>query len=298
MPVFTRDNISLHYLDEGEGRPLLFLHEFGGDSRTWEEQVDFFANRAAERRRCLVLSARGYPPSDVPQNAENYGWRENLADALGLLEHLGIETADVVGLSMGAYIALLMAIEAPQIISSAVCASIGSGAHPPTRQAFIADARGSAEQILATGQVPAEAMAKAPNRIQLWHKNRAAWQRFCDHLAEHPAVGAAHTLARVQAERPGLHDFSDQLGALSVPVFILAGDEDEPCLDASLWLKRQMPLSGLKLYARAGHLLNLEEPDSFHADIVWFHQMISSGQWYKRDATVFASMFQDSTDNS
>lgn len=291
MPYFTLQGVKLHYLDEGEGPALFFLHEFGGDARTWAQQVTAFSQQANTPRRCIVLSARGYLPSDVPADPAAYSWENNRNDAIGLMDHLGLQQVDLIGLSMGAYIALMITLHVPDRIRSTVCASVGAGAHPPFRAAFIDDALASAEYIRATGVMPAREMALAPNRIQLRSKNEAAWQEFLDHLAEHDPVGAANTLAEVQAKRPGLHDFASQLETLEVPVLILAGDEDEPCLDVSLWLKRQMPYSALKLYPRSGHLINLEDPDQFHLDIAQFHDTLADGRWVKRSPTPFTSMF-------
>lgn len=291
MPYFTHQGVKLHYLDEGEGPALFFLHEFGGDARTWAQQVTAFSQQANTPRRCIVLSARGYLPSDVPADPAAYSWENNRDDAIGLMDHLGLQQVDLIGLSMGAYIALMITLHVPDRIRSTVCASVGAGAHPPFRAAFIDDALASAEYIRATGVMPAREMALAPNRIQLRSKNEAAWQEFLDHLAEHDPVGAANTLAEVQAKRPGLHDFASQLKTLEVPVLILAGDEDEPCLDVSLWLKRQMPYSALKLYPRSGHLINLEDPDQFHLDIAQFHDTLADGRWEKRSPTPFTSMF-------
>jgi len=297
LPYFNQQGVRLHYLDTGqeasgaEDSALLFLHEFGGDAQSWTEQVRFFSQHPTHRRRCLVPSARGYPPSEVPEEAEAYGWQINLEDALGLIHHLGLKKIDVVGLSMGAYIALLMSLKAPEIIASAVCASVGSGGLPPMREAFIADALASAEAIADTGIIPATSMAMAPNRVQLLDKNTAAWQEFRDHLSAHPAIGAAHTLREVQAKRPALPSFQEELNNSQVPVLILAGDEDEPCLDASLWLKRQMPLSGLTMFSRSGHLLNLEDPQGFNQTLLDFHICLAEKRWKKRDQTPFTSMF-------
>ena len=291
MPYFTHQGVKLHYLDEGEGPALFFLHEFGGDARTWAQQVTAFSQQANTPRRCIVLSARGYLPSDVPADPAAYSWENNRDDAIGLMDHLGLQQVDLIGLSMGAYIALMITLHVPDRIRSTVCASVGAGAHPPFRAAFIDDALASAEYIRATGVMPAREMALAPNRIQLRSKNEAAWQEFLDHLAEHDPVGAANTLAEVQAKRPGLHDFASQLETLEVPVLILAGDEDEPCLDVSLWLKRQMPYSALKLYPRSGHLINLEDPDQFYLDIAQFHDTLADDRWEKRSPTPFTSMF-------
>ena len=117
-------------------------------------------------------------------------------------------------------------------------------------------------------------MASAPNRIQLKHKNEAAWQQFHKHLNDRPYLGAAYTLSEVQAKRPGLHDFADQLTSLTLPVLLLCGDEDEPCLDINLWLKRTLPLAGLKIYPKSGHLLNLEMPEQFSQDILTFLKLL------------------------
>ena len=291
MPYFSHQGVKLHYLDEGEGPALLFLHEFGGDARTWAQQVAGFSQQTDAPRRCIVLSARGYLPSDVPADPTAYSWENNRDDAIALMDHLGLQQVDLIGLSMGAYIALMITLHVPDRILSTVCASVGAGAHPPFRAAFIEDAIASADHIRATGTMPAREMALAPNRIQLRSKNEPAWQEFLDQLAEHDPIGAANTLAEVQAKRPGLHDFAVKLEALEVPVLILAGDEDEPCLDVSLWLKRQMPYAALKLYPRSGHLINLEDPDQFNLDIALFHRALGEGRWEKRSPTPFTSMF-------
>ena len=81
-------------------------------------------------------------------------------------------------------------------------------------------------------------------------------------------------------------------------MLILVGDEDEPCLDASLWLKRQMPLSGLKIYPKSGHLLNLELPDQFNDDIMAFLTHVETGQWKPRSQTEFSSMFSPVDEHS
>ena len=63
----------------------------------------------------------------------------------------------------------------------------------------------------------------------------------------------------------------------------MAGDEDEPCLDASLYLKRTIPSSGLTLLPRTGHALNLEEPDLFNRLLGDFVNQVDAGRWQLRD---------------
>src|SRR3954462_6760929 len=103
MPqVSTDDGVRLHVEETGAGCPVLFVHEFAGDHRSWEPQV-----RSLSRRyRCVTYAARGYPPSDVPADPTAYSQDLAVADALAVLDHLGIELVHVVGLSMGAFCTL------------------------------------------------------------------------------------------------------------------------------------------------------------------------------------------------
>ena len=61
------DGVRLHVEDTSEGTPIVFVHEFGGDQRSWEPQVRFFSRRY----RCVTFNARGYPPSDVPDDMKD-----------------------------------------------------------------------------------------------------------------------------------------------------------------------------------------------------------------------------------
>ena len=103
MPcAIARDQTRLHYEECGKGTPLIFVHEFSGDSRSWEAQLRFFSRRY----RCIAFNARGYPPSDAPQARTKYSWRIAVDDIADVLRHLRIRKAHVVGCSMGAFSAL------------------------------------------------------------------------------------------------------------------------------------------------------------------------------------------------
>ena len=67
MPTLTTDDgVKLYYEEAGSGAPIVFVHEFGGDHRSWEPQLRHFSRRY----RCVAYNARGYPPSDVPQDVK------------------------------------------------------------------------------------------------------------------------------------------------------------------------------------------------------------------------------------
>src|SRR5450759_5333073 len=105
MPyALTSDNVRLYYEEVGQGTPILFVHEFAGDHRSWEPQLREFGKRC----RCIAYAARGYTPSDVPPSGEAYSYQHVMRDAVAVLDHLKIERAHLVGLSMGGYTTCLL----------------------------------------------------------------------------------------------------------------------------------------------------------------------------------------------
>ncbi len=279
MPRIERDGVSLHYEVTGSGRPCLFLHEFAGDHESWRGQV----SALCRRYRCITLSARGYPPSDAPEDPDFYGQQQAEDDALALLDHLGCDKAHVVGLSMGAYTALKLALREPARITAVVAAAGGSGSGASGRDAFLAEARALAVRLLKSGSIPAEAMWRGPTRIHLLDKDPLAWAEEVRRMAARPAHAAALTLERVQAGRASLRDFHHRLASLETPVLLMAGDEDASCLDVNLWLKSIMPAARLALLPGSGHALNLEEPATFNALTADFLAEVDLGAWRRRD---------------
>ncbi|MCY4386431.1 MAG: alpha/beta hydrolase [Desulfurellaceae bacterium] len=273
------NGVSLHVEETGSGESIVFVHEFGGDARSWQPQVEHFSRHY----RCVVYNARGYLPSDVPEDERLYGQQLSTADLKGVLDALDIEQAFVVGLSMGAYTGLMLTVQHPERVRALVFASGGSGAYPETRTRFLVDTNAVAEKMLQANSVDAAGISSGPSRVQLQNKNQTVWEQFAAHLSEHSAVGSAYTLRHVQAERPSLYDLTTELGAVTTPTLLVVGDEDESCLDVNLYLKRTMPYAGLSIFPKSGHLLNLEEPERFNALIDEFFQTVKAGQWSRRD---------------
>jgi pimeloyl-ACP methyl ester carboxylesterase len=125
--------------------------------------------------------------------------------------------------------------------------------------------------------------AIGPARVQLQNRNPQAWERFVAALAEHSSEGAALTMLGVQSRRPSLYALDVELEALHVPTLILAGDEDDGCLDASLMLKRAVPSAGLLVLPRTGHTANLEDPHMFNRAVNEFLVAVEGGEWRDRD---------------
>src|SRR6516225_3328811 len=260
--IVTDDGVTLHAEEAGQGEPLVFIHEFAGDHRSWEPQVRFFGHAY----RCVTYAARGYPPSAVPSDPAAYSQERAVADAVAVLDGLHIGKAHVAGLSMGGFTALHLALRHPGRVISAVVAGAGYGAAPERAEAFRAECAATAAAFENEGaQRVARRYAVGPARVQFQNKNPRGWAEFAAALAQHSALGSALTMRGVQAARPSLYGLRAELAGVRTPVLLLVGDEDEGCLETALMLKRTIPSSGLAILPQTGHTANLEEPDLFNA---------------------------------
>ena len=281
MPtIVTDDGVALYAESTGAGQPLLFIHEFAGDHRSWEPQVRFFCRGY----RCVTYAARGYPPSAVPEDPAAYSQQRAVVDAVAVLDGLGIDRAHVAGLSMGGFTALHLALRHPERVLSAVVAGAGYGAQPERAAAFRAECLATAAAFEAEGapQV-ARRYAVGPARVQFQKKNPRGWAEFAAALAGHSAMGSALTMRGVQAARPSLYALRDDLATIAAPMLLVVGDEDEGCLEPALMLKRAIASAGLVVLPRTGHTANLEEPGVFNEAVDRFLAAVVRGAWRPRD---------------
>src|SRR5215813_13063114 len=282
----TDDGVKLHYEETGRGIPIVFVHEFAGDCRSWEQQVRYFARYY----RCITFNARGYPPSDVPSDGEKYSQDRARDDILSVLDALALDKGHIVGLSMGGFATLHFGFTYPDRARSLVIAGCGYGAEPDKRAQFAAEAEASAkrfeEQTMAKA---AEAYALGPTRVQFQNKDPRGWREFADQLAEHSSEGSARTMRGVQKRRPSLFDLVDQMQTITAPTLIMTGDEDWPCLEPGVLMKRTIPTAALVVMPNAGHTINLEDPVAFNAHIADFFHTVDVGAWRKRDPRAVVS---------
>ncbi len=165
-----------------------------------------------------------------------------------------------------------------------VVAGCGYGAAPEAQDRFRHESAAIAEAFRRAGAAAvAPRYAVGPARVQLQNRNPEAWKTFVAQLAEHNSEGAALTMLGVQSRRPSLYAMGDELGAMRVPTLVLAGDEDDGCLEASLMLKRTIPTSGLSVLPRTGHTMNLEDPAIFNRTVEEFLSAVAAGDWSERD---------------
>ena len=281
MPHLTTDDgVKLYFEDTGKGIPIVFIHEFAGDCRSYEPQVRHFS----KYYRCITYNARGYPPSDVPDDGERYSQARARDDVRSVLDGLKLDKAHIVGLSMGGFAALHFGFTYPQRCRSLVVAGCGYGAAPNERAKFAEEAETSAKRFEdLTMAKAAEAYALGPTRVQYQNKDPRGWREFADQLAEHSTDGAARTMRGVQKRRPSLFDLVDQMKSITVPTLIMTGDEDWPCIEPGILMKKSIPTAGLVVMPNAGHTINLEEPDAFNAHLDDFFHMVDAGAWRNRD---------------
>lgn len=127
MPYVTADDgVKIYYEDVGQGLPIVFVHEFGGDFRSYEAQVRYFGRRY----RCVAYNARGYLPLDVPDDERAYSQDRARDDVRAVLDGLRIDQAHIVGISMGGFATLHFGMAYPRRASSLVVAGCGYGAEP------------------------------------------------------------------------------------------------------------------------------------------------------------------------
>ena len=281
MPhIKTDDGVQLYYEETGTGAPVVFVHEFAGDYRSWEPQM----RALGQRYRCIAFNARGYPPSEVPTDGSMYSQDRARLDILAVLDGLGIAQAHIVGLSMGGFATLHFGLHHPDRALSLVVAGCGYGAERDKREQFQKEAEATAQFIgQATGEQFAAKYALGPTRVQFQNKDPRGWAEFRDQLAEHSLQGAALTMRGVQKSRPSLFDLTDALQKLMVPTLIITGDEDAPCLIPNVFMKRTIPAAALVIMPNAGHTINLEDPDRFNREVSEFLAQVTAGRWPQRD---------------
>ena len=277
MPKFSSNGVEIYYELTGHGFPLVWSHEFGGSIESWRSQVRFFSRRY----QVITYAARGWAPSDVPTEPEAYSQDIVVNDLYLLLKHLGVEHAHIGGLSMGGSVTLNFGFAHPEMARSLIIASAGSGSDD--RENFLAAGKVMTDRLLSEGmEVVGNEYARSNTRVQLLRKDPQGFEEFLRLLLAHNAVSSALTFRGFVMDRPTVYALEDKLRALQVPTLIVIGDEDEPCVDPAVFMKRTIPRSGLAVFPQSGHAINLEEPDLFNRTVLDFLTAVEAGRWAER----------------
>jgi pimeloyl-ACP methyl ester carboxylesterase len=219
----------------------------------------------------------------VPESFESYSQDRARDDIRAVLDGLKIAKAHIVGISMGGFAVLHFGFAYPERALSLVVAGCGYGAAPDKRQQFSDETARTSAQIAEKGMAEvAKTYGAGPTRVQYEVKDPRGYAEFMAQLSEHSTLGAANTMRGVQARRPGLWELVDQMKALDVPTLVATGDEDDPCLEPGLLMKRYIKSAALVVLPNTGHALNLEEPDLFNRLCDDFFHQVEAGRWPRR----------------
>ncbi|MBV8949423.1 MAG: alpha/beta hydrolase [Actinobacteria bacterium] len=285
MPIAHVNGIDLYFETTGDGPALVFCHEFGGDYRSWEPQVRFFDRLY----RCVTYSQRGFPPSSIPNALEDYSQDLLIEDLRALVSHLNIQQAFFVGFSMGGSVVLNFALKYPDLCRGIVV--VGTGAGSTNRERFENDIRQVVDLIRQHGMRRfADAYAEGPIRQPFKRKDPYGWAVFRDQLAAHAADGQAFSMQGVMLRRPTIFSLDARLRQLNIPTLVAIGDEDEPCVDVAVFLKRTLAAAGLLVVPQSGHAINLEEPATFNASVLDFLRMVEADRWPRRAGVTTAML--------
>ena len=125
MPTFTHDDVSIAYLDEGEGEPIVLVHGFASNKDVNWVAPGWVTTLTRVGRRVIAIDDRGHGQSSKLYDPALYSTTLMAGDVRALLDHLGIARADVLGYSMGARITAFLAVDHPDYVRSAILGGLG-----------------------------------------------------------------------------------------------------------------------------------------------------------------------------
>jgi len=274
MAMARVNGVDLYWEETGQGTPLVWTHEYGGDLRSWEPQVRYFSRR----HRVVTYNHRGYPPSTVPRAARDYSQDLLVEDLHQLLTHLGLGPVHLGGCSMGANVARDFAIAHAKMTLSLIL--VGAGAGAIDREQFLQAQEATAAGLEREGiAARIRAFESVPTRASFRAKDPRGFAEFLRQAGEHDVQACAHLAREVMAKRKTVFDLEAGLKALRVPTLIMVGDRDAPCVEPSLLMRGWMPHAGLVIFPACGHTPNIEEPGLFNVHVAEFLAAVEGGRW-------------------
>jgi 3-oxoadipate enol-lactonase len=250
----TINGARIHYERSGKGFPLVLIHAGIADSRMWEPQATAFAHDFD----VITPDLRGFGGSELPP-----GPYSMMADIVGLLDHLGIKQAHVVGCSMGGSVALDLAIAHPERTARLVLVGSGvSGANfgQADKALFVdVDAADEKGDLDAVNRAEVRLWVDGPRRVE-----GAAPKRTRDLVLDMNgrALRSNWDGAKHEALDPPA---AGRLESLRAPVLVIVGDEDLPHVGvAADVLASEIPGARKVVIKDAAHLPSLERPDEFN----------------------------------
>lgn len=256
MPTFELDGKTINYQDSGaNGAPVILIHAFPLNSKMWSGQFDALGNAY----RLIAPDLAGFGGSSAPEDRSVYSMDTYAGEVAGLMDHLSLDKATIVGLSMGGYIAFALHRKHPERFESLVLADTRAEADPPEgiekrskQQAQVAD-EGTAGLIEALGGA-----LLGPSTVA---NKQDVVERAKELMRENPPAGFIGALEAMK----GRPDSTDDLTSINVPTLIIVGEDDAVTPpEAARKMHEHIEGSRLVTIPDVGHLSNLEAPEVFN----------------------------------
>ena len=256
MPRASVNSINLNYEKRGRGQSVLFIHGLGSSTQDWESQIAEFS----KNYQVVAFDLRGHGRSDKP--AGPYSMALFASDTAGLLTALGIESAHVVGISLGGAVAFQLAIGTPALVKTLTIVNSGPslGGTPEQARAEIERRVGIVRQM----GMRAMGEALVPNLFPK-PEHEALRQNFVESWAKNdPSAYIESTLSMLG------WDVTNNLGSIHCPTLILASDQDYSPVAAKEAYVKLMPRAQLEVIPDAHHAVPMEAPEKFNSALGQF----------------------------
>ena len=232
----------------------------------------------SRRYRVVTWNYRGYPPSEVPKDADAYSIEILVEDLRGLMQHLGIRRAHVGGLSLGGGVTVNFGIRHPDLAASLIICGAGSGSDNP--EEFLKNAGRPGRSLRARrGRGQGAELRHQPGAPRLRREGPRGHAEFMRNVLDHSGVGSALMARGIQMKRKTIYQLEPELKTITAPALVVVGDQDEPCLGPGLFMKKHIPHAGLVVAPMTGHTVNIEEPGLFNQLVAEFLTSVESGRY-------------------
>ncbi len=266
MPTInTCDDYSLYYEDHGTGSDtIVFVHEFGGDYRSWYKQIAFFEPNF----RCITYCARGFYPSSIPVEQADYGQDQATSDLLDLIQKMDVGSVHLVGTSMGSFTCLDFALNHSVHVESLTLVGNSSGPRDANeRKKYISNwvKPEMRQREIHNNEGGVLILTEDPAYTNFQQIDTVGWQRYAQNLREQSVSGAVNILKTLHWNRRSLWQDQGRLMQLNIPVLLVYGDQDYFLVGkTNNFLHEILPNSRLHCFDTTGHLVNIERAEEFN----------------------------------
>jgi pimeloyl-ACP methyl ester carboxylesterase len=277
----TDDRVKIYYEEHGptetdqERPPLVLAYGIGGNADLWDVNIPALS----ARRRVVLWEPRGHARSDSPEDPARYSFARWTLDLEAVLDHLGLRSVHVGGLSLGAGIATRFTLAYPRRVRSLLVTNSSSAVGLPLSVDNIVMRARSIEVTLSKGMdAMAEfAMAANPNVANRLAIDPSSKEEFYAYYRRLTPIGYANSLRALLA----MDHITDRLPELRVPVLLIGGDRD-PSLAPMRLMHRKVRGSTLVVLSPASHFANRDQPEAWNRAAVAFLDRCDAGAGHRR----------------